>query len=243
MPQSLFKQQPAYQVMPFALEEGFPRFQNEEEQEAFRRHCKFELRKNRVLKKQSQREGWLNRCEDFIKTSPNFSSLADKLGAVTQPARMGLAGACLSLPSTNLLETKLIGKRVLDLCSGSDLPDATYYHEHSLERFAPWFSRLCHHLGADVTAIDIRPQANYEKFKWLVADTFNLPEFAKRLLKHSDFDLICANGLHDPYGYDPAFKAESLTYEHELHLLLRTKLNGPGSVLVFNREKTIIGKV
>ena len=224
-----------------ALTEAIPRFHNEQEREAFRKHCKFQQRVNATQKKQSLRENWLARCEEYTNTAPEFRHLADQLGAISHSARMGLANACLSLPSKHLLEIGLKGRSVLDLCSGSALPDATYFHESDLERFAPWFSRLCHHLGAKVSALDIRPQAPWEKFASLIADSSNLALLSQKLLPLGTFDLICANGLQDPYNFDPAYRGESRAYQRELHLLLRTKLKGPGSVLVFNREQTIAG--
>jgi hypothetical protein len=227
-------------VLP-ALPEPVPRFHSDQEREAFRKHCKFEQRKIATQKKQLKRESWITRCEEYPKTMPKFEHLADQLGAGSKPARMGLANACLSLPSKHLLEIGLKGKSVLDLCSGSALPDATYFDESDLERFSPWFSRLCHHLGAKVIALDIRPQAPWEKFESLIADSSKLPILRQKLLALGAFDLICANGLQDPYNFEPAYKEESRAYKRELHLILRTKLKGPGSVLIFNREQTIAG--
>jgi hypothetical protein len=108
----------------------------------------------------------------------------------------GILRAILTLRQTIGENSNLSNIRILDLFSGSAVVGGSYSSNDHLQRFAPWFSRTAAHLGADVTAVDIRPQADGEPFQHLVYDLKSPNQTRTLLSTLGDFDVIHVSGFH-----------------------------------------------
>jgi hypothetical protein len=133
--------------------------------------------------------------------------------------------AIVTLRKTIGENSNLSNIRILDLFSGSAVVGGSYSSNDDLQRFAPWFSRTAAHLGADVTAVDIRPQADGEPFRHLVYD-LKSPNQTRDLLKElGDFDVIHVSGFH--YLVPPRFLER---WEHAMQAVIVKHVRAGGAL-------------
>lgn len=144
--------------------------------------------------------------------------------------------------------TQLNGVRVLDLAAGSchtKHADLTYY---------PHFSRLCAVNGAEVVAIDIKPQSDYDKmlFKSIRADIARLVQEGQLSeiseLSGKTFDIIHSSSFVG-WNPDPALEHQ-LSYmrmelaEFEEKLILEClKLLAEGGVMSLDANPVGKGRI
>lgn len=130
---------------------------------------------------------------------------------------------------------QLGGKRILDIGSGSvTSPD------QQGRMYEPWFARIAHEVGADVTAIDIGDLKG-EKFQGIQAD-LSSPHLVLSQFLNEEFDLVNSEALVDTSNLAQTSAsllrtrtdAEIARLELELHAEVENLLKDSG-VYLFNR--------
>jgi hypothetical protein len=161
----------------------------------------------------------------LCRTDPVLKEIKQRYPNADYNGFEGIQRAIATLRQTIGENSNLSNIRILDLFSGTAVVGGSYSSNDDLQRFAPWFSRTAAHLGADVTAVDIRPQADGEPFQHLVYD-LKSPNQTRNLLKElGDFDVIHVSGFH--YLVPPRFLAR---WEHAMQAVIVKHVRAGGAL-------------